>query len=63
MNIIWKGPGQHTEWGLISTGDAVDTTALGIPDEIVGNWTASGFAEVVEGDKPKRTRRVAKEEE
>jgi hypothetical protein len=56
MKIIWKKSDQHSDWGLLRVGDAIDTTALKIPDEVVSSWTSDGFAEVIPEPKPESER-------
>ena len=64
MKITWAKSDQHTEWGLFRVGEAIDTTARRIPDEVVSSWTRDGFAveepetAAVIPDKPKRIKKT-----
>jgi hypothetical protein len=51
MIIKWKGPAQHTDQGLVSPGDVVDTAERGIPDDVAAVWVRDGDAEEM---KPKK---------
>ena len=62
MKVTWAKSDQHTEWGLFRVGDVIDTTALGIPDEVVSSWIKDGYAvsapEIVASDKPKKIKKI-----
>jgi len=59
MVINWKGAAQHTDWGLISPQDVINTAERGIPDEVVKVWVRDGDAEEV---KQKKTAKKSGEE-
>ena len=51
MQIKWIGSPQHTDWGLVRTGDVIDTAARGIPAEVVSSWTRDEYAVKVNPQK------------
>lgn len=51
MVIRWQGPAQHTDQGLVSPGDVIDTTGLGIPESAVSVWVRDGMAVEVKSKK------------
>lgn len=51
MVIKWQGPAQHTDVGLISPGDTIDTAERGIPEEVAAVWVRDGVAVEVKAKK------------
>ena len=47
MRIKWIRESQGTDWGLIRTGDEVDTGKRGIPKSVALDWIKNGWAVVV----------------
>ncbi len=50
MKIRWIRESQGTDWGLIKTGDEVDTAKRGIPKSVAKSWIKDGWAVAI---KPK----------
>lgn len=56
MVIKWQGPAQHTDVGLVSPGDTIDTAERGIPEEVAAVWVRDGMAVEVKAEN--RTRKA-----
>ena len=47
MQILWLESKIETEWGIFRSGDLIDTTLAGIPDEAAWDMVQAGVAEMV----------------
>ncbi len=51
MVIKWIKEKQFTNFGLIETGEEIDTKKKNIPDEVAEKWIDTGFAEEIKPSK------------
>lgn len=54
MLIKWLRERQYTNWGLIETGETVDTEKKGIPDEAIKPWIRDKWCKEIKPDKEEK---------
>lgn len=53
MKIKWLKERQYSRWGLIESGEVLDTKKVGIPKRVAEKWVQDGWAEEIKPSKVK----------
>ena len=56
MKIKWLKERQYSRWGLIESGEILDTKKVGVPTHVAEKWIQDGWAEEVKSQKAKKTK-------